>query len=68
MVLRLPKCCKGYFGRDCQGEGASYHLAILKGLCDHCAVFESTDAVGGGGGASERVAPSNSSKIRKPSF
>ena len=57
--LRLPKCCKGYFGRDCQGEGASYHLAILKGLCDHCAVFESTDAVGGGGGG----AAANSSSL-----
>lgn len=29
MVVRLPRCCKGYFGRDCQGEGASYHLGIL---------------------------------------
>ncbi|KAK2504704.1 hypothetical protein MC885_011745 [Smutsia gigantea] len=29
VVIQLPKCCKGYFGRDCQGEGASYHLTVL---------------------------------------
>lgn len=56
MVIRLPRCCKGYFGRDCQGEGASYHLAILKGLCHLCAVSESTDAVEQGWGRGRRTA------------
>lgn len=49
MVIQLPKCCKGYFGRDCQGEGASYQLIVLKGWTINAA-FQSTGIMKRGSG------------------